>query len=80
MFSTFRMVLVASGRGLCDIVRVLIGVTLSHFVHGHPNFLTRDLLTLDNTLTISHSSHSLAAGPIRNARNMESHLGLTHTI
>ena len=31
------------------------------------NFLTRDLVTLNNTLPISHNPYPLAAGPTRNA-------------
>ena len=38
-------------------------------MQGLPNFLARDFVTLNNTLTISHSP--LAAGPIRNAECME---------
>ena len=34
-------------------------------MHGLPNLLTRDLATLKNTLSISHSPQPLAAGPIR---------------
>ena len=40
------------------------------------NFLTRDLVTLNNILSISHSPRPLAAGPIRNAENMESLLAI----
>ena len=39
-------------------------------------FLTRDWLILKNTQSISHSPHPLAAGPIRNAENMECLLGI----
>ena len=38
--------------------------------------MTRDLVTLNHTLSISHSPCSLAAGPIRNAENMESLLAI----
>ena len=41
-------------------------------VQGLPNFLTRDLVTLNNTLSISHSPRPLAAGTIQNAKIMES--------
>ena len=37
-----------------------------------PNFLSRDLVTLNNTLSISHSPRPLAAGTIQNAKIMES--------
>jgi len=40
-------------------------------VSEHFNSLTRDSVTLNNTLSISHSLRPLAAGPIRNAENME---------
>ena len=39
-------------------------------VPGRPNFLTCDLVTPNNTLSMSHSP--LAAGPIRNDENMKS--------
>ena len=39
---------------------------------GFFNFLTLALLTLNNTLSISHSPRPLAAGPIRNSEVMES--------
>ena len=38
---------------------------------GLPNFLTRDRVTLNNTLSKSNTPQPLAAGPIRNAENME---------
>ena len=87
----------ASGRGLCDIDRVLFRVTKSRvkkwevlaqrkytdngvfdpnynwyiFVSQElPIFLSRDLVTLNNTL--SHSPRPLAAGTIQNAKIMES--------
>ena len=44
------------------------------------NFLTRDLPTPKNTLSKSHGPRSLAAGPIRNAENMEFLLGMTNTV
>ena len=40
-------------------------------VPGLPNFLTSDLVTLNNNLSISHSPPLLAAGSIRNAENRE---------
>ena len=40
-------------------------------MQGNPNFLTRDLLILNNILSISHSSRPLTAGPKWNAENME---------
>ena len=36
-------------------------------LQGVPNFLTRDLVTLNNTLPISHNPYPLAARPRRNA-------------
>ena len=45
-------------------------------VPGIPNFLTRDFVTLNNTLSISHSPRPLAAGPIRNAKVIGSHLAI----
>ena len=39
---------------------------------GFPNFLTRDLVTMNNTQSISHSPRSLGAGPIRNTETMRS--------
>ena len=45
-------------------------------VQGHPNVLTSDLVALNNTLSISHSPHPLAAGPVRNAENTESLLDI----
>ena len=36
------------------------------------HFLTRDLVTLNKTLSISHSPRPLAAEPIRNTEIMES--------
>jgi len=47
-------------------------------VQGLPNFLTRDLITLNNTLSISYSQRPLAAGPIRNAENIESLLTILY--
>ena len=93
MLSAFRMGPAAKGRGLCDIDRVLFGLTKSRvkkcevlvrrkytdynpscrytfIVQGHPNFPTRDLVTPNNTLSISHSPRPLAAGPIRNVKIM----------
>ena len=43
-----------------------------------PIFLTRDLVTSNNTLSISHSPRPLAAGPIQNAKIMESLLGISY--
>ena len=40
-------------------------------VPGLPNFLTRDLLTLNNTPSISHIPRPLTARPERNAENLE---------
>ena len=45
-------------------------------VLGLPNFLKRDLLTLKNTLSISHSPRPLAAEPIGNTENIESLLAI----
>ena len=39
---------------------------LIFFGQGLPNFSTRDLATLNNTLSISHNPRPLAVGPIRN--------------
>ena len=47
-------------------------------VKGLPNFPTHELVTLKNTLSISHSSRPLSAGPIQNAENMESLLLMVH--
>ena len=41
-------------------------------VQGLPSFLTRDLATLNNTLSILHRPRPLAAGPIGNAEIIES--------
>ena len=38
---------------------------------GLLNFLIRGLVTLNNILSISHSPFPFAAGPIRNAENIE---------
>ena len=40
-------------------------------MQGLPNFLTPDLVTLDNTIGITQSA-SAGSGPIRNAEKMES--------
>ena len=45
-------------------------------VPGLPNFLTRDLLTLNNSLSIPHSPRPLTTGPIGNVENMESLLAI----
>ena len=42
-------------------------------------FLARNLATLKNTLSISHSPRPLAVGPIRNAEIMESLLRIRYT-
>ena len=41
-------------------------------VPGRPNFLTCDLVTPNNALSMLHSPCPLATGPIRNDENMES--------
>ena len=46
-------------------------------VQGHPNFPTRDLVTPNNTLSITHSP--LASEYIRDAQNMESLLVITYS-
>ena len=76
MFSVFRMGPATSGRGLCDIDRVLFRVTKSRVEKGPPHFSTRDLATLNSKLSISHSPRTLAAGPIRIAENTESLLDI----
>ena len=91
----FRMDLAASGRGLCDIDRVLFKVTKSpaeklgfrfaynryiFVVQGLPNFLTRELVALNNTLSISQRPRPLAAELIRNAEIIESLLHMSHMI
>ena len=49
-------------------------------VQGLPNFLTRNIVTLNNTPLISHSPRPLAAGSIRNVKTMESLLNITHSM
>ena len=49
-------------------------------VQGIPNFLTRYLVTLNNTLSISPSLRPLDAGTLRNAKNMESLLAMNYMI
>ena len=99
MILAFHIGPAASGRGLCDIDRllfkvakiekslyygnILLGVpdvTYNRYIFAVlelPNSLTRDLVTPNNTLSMSYSPHPLAAGPIRNAENMESLLFIT---
>ena len=43
-----------------------------YFRRATSHFLTRDLATLNNSLLISYSPRPVAAGPIRNAKIMES--------
>ena len=45
-----------------------------------PIFSTCDVITLNITLSISHSPLPLAAGPIRNAENMESLLVIADNV
>ena len=49
-------------------------------VPGLPNLLIRDLVTLENTISISHSLRPLTAGPIRIAENMESLLTIDYSL
>ena len=71
MFSKLRVGPVASGRGrgLCHIDHFYQGNLI---VQGLSNFLRRNLVTLNNTLSISHSPRPLAARPKRNAKIVES--------
>jgi len=43
-----------------------------YFRRVYTNFLTHDLETLNNTLSISYGQRPLAAGPTRNAKIMKS--------
>ena len=45
-----------------------------------PHFLTRDLLTLNHTLSMLHGPRPLTAGPIRNAENMEYLASVEHNL
>ena len=48
-------------------------------VQGLPNFPTLDLVTPNNTLSITHSPRLLASEYIRNAENIESLLVITYS-
>ena len=53
----------------------LLGFNYNWYIFAVPglsNFLTRDLVTLNYTLSISHSPHPLTTVPKRIAENMES--------
>ena len=85
MILAFHIGPAASGRGLCDIDRllfkvakiekslyygnILLGVpdvTYNRYIFavpGLPNFLTRDLVTPNNTLSIVHSPHTVRCLP-----------------
>ena len=49
-------------------------------MQGLPNFLVHNFATPNNTLSISHSTRPLAAGPRLNAKIMESHLDYIESI
>ena len=47
---------------------------------AHTVWVRKDLQIFNSTLSISHSPHLMAAGPIQHAENMESLPGFTHIL